>query len=470
MLSVAEPAHISDFDFDTHRLTFQSYGYAVDPSISNEPLDGGTKILGNIVAAATNRNKTVFETNSLIPKRKRKRNQDASDVDGFKGPWAKFENEKMDLNPKEEERLVLDEILAKRQKKQRKKNDTAIEEKTLCHVRDPNDYQGRSYLHVPQDVGVNLKSDDPPPRCFMPKKCIHTWKGHGNKVSAIKWFPKSAHLLLSCSVDKTIKIWEVYNERRCLRSYMGHKEAVRDISFNNDGTQFLSCGYDKYIKIWDTETGECLSRFTNGKTPYCVKFNPKEDKQHLIVAGTSNKKIICWDTRTGEIAQQYDRHLGSVNTITFIDENRSFVSTSDDKSLRAWEWDIPVDFKYIADPSMHSMPAVTLSPNNKWLACQSMDNKIALFSVSDRLRYIKKKTFTGHMVAGYACGLDFSPDLSYLVSGDADGKVYIWDWKTNKLCLKWKAHDDVCIDVLWHPHEASKVATAGWDGVIKYWD
>ena len=73
-------------------------------------------------------------------------------------------------------------------------------------------------------------------------------------------------------------------------------------------------------------------------------------------------------------------------------------------------------------------------------------------------------------VAGYACSVDFSPEMSYLISGDADGKLYIWDWKTTKLYSKFKAHDDVCISALWHPHETSKIATAGWDGVIKYWD
>lgn len=67
--------------------------------------------------------------------------------------------------------------------------------------------------------------------------------------------------------------------------------------------------------------------------------------------------------------------------------------------------------KYIADPSMHSMPAVTLSPNQKWLACQSMDNKIVIFSALNRFKFNRKKTFSGHMVAGYACSLDFSPDM-----------------------------------------------------------
>lgn len=73
--------------------------------------------------------------------------------------------------------------------------------------------------------------------------------------------------------------------------------------------------------------------------------------------------------------------------------------------------DIPVDMKYIADPTMHSMPAVTPSPNAKWLACQSMDNKIVIFSALNRFKMNRKKTFTGHMVAAYACQLDFSPDM-----------------------------------------------------------
>lgn len=464
-----EPSHLDHFQFETQRRTFHSYGYAVDPSVDDSV---GEKIVGNAEAAEASKSLTVFEATKKRPgdKRKRDANYNAGDLDNFTGPWAKYKDEVTVSKPSEEEQKDLDEILAKRNKRGKQTDDKISDEKFVLHIKDAYDYQGRSFLHAPQDVGVNLHSEDPPEKCYLPKKLIHTWSGHNKGISAIRWFPKTAHLMLSCSMDMKVKIWEVYNNRRCVQTYLGHKQAVRDICFNNEGNQFLSCAYDRYCKLWDTETGQCLSRFTSRKVPYCVRFNPDEEKQHLFVAGTSDKKIVCWDIRSGEVVQEYDRHLGAVNTITFVDQNRRMVTTSDDKSLRVWEWDIPVDFKYIADPTMHSMPAVSLSPNGKWLACQSMDNQIIIFNVLNRFKMMRKKVFKGHMVAGYACAIDFSPDMSYLVSGDADGKCYIWDWKTTKLYSKFKAHNDVCIGVLWHPHETSKVATAGWDGVIKYWD
>lgn len=49
-------------------------------------------------------------------------------------------------------------------------------------VKDAYDYQGRSYLHIPQDVGINLRSADIPDKCYLPKKQLHVWTGH-TKVS-----------------------------------------------------------------------------------------------------------------------------------------------------------------------------------------------------------------------------------------------------------------------------------------------
>lgn len=160
-------------------------------------------------------------------------------------------------------------------------------------VKDPLDYQGRSFLHAPHDVGVNLRSSAHPDKCFLPKSHIHSWTGHTKGISAIRLVPKTAHLLLSGSMDCRVKLWEVYKERRCIRTYFGHRQAVKDVGFNNDGTEFLSAAYDRYIKLWDTETGDVKHRFTSKKIPFCVKFHPDKSKQHLFVAGTSDKKIIC---------------------------------------------------------------------------------------------------------------------------------------------------------------------------------
>jgi pre-mRNA-processing factor 17 len=108
-----------------------------------------------------------------------------------------------------------------------------------------------------------------------------------------------------------------------------------------------------------------LKTFSTGKVPYVVKFHPDEDKQNVVLAGMSDKKIVQWDSDTGEITQEYDEHLGAVNTITFVDDNKRFVTSSDDKSLRVWDWNIPVVIKYISEPTMHSMPAVTMHPDGK---------------------------------------------------------------------------------------------------------
>lgn len=84
--------------------------------------------------------------------------------------------------------------------------------------------------------------------------------------------------------------------------------------------------------------------------------------------------------------------------------------------------------------------------------------------------------------------MGFSPDGKWISSGDGEGNVVFWDWKTGRIKSRLKAHSKVVIAHEWLPHETvrtylfatctathwliliqSKVITASWDGLIKLW-
>jgi len=480
-LGFVEDSAIEPFMFDEQYNTFHRYGYAADPSASL-----GTHIVGDFESLKRNDGASVYN----LPQREHKKQKlekkmlhkeeeeeeekkkVGEEVDNpaseewlkknRQSPWA-GKKEGLQTELTEEQKKYAQEHAEKKGEKE-KGEKVEIADKTTFHGKEERDYQGRSWIDPPKDAKA---TND---HCYIPKRWVHTWSGHTKGVSAIRFFPKYGHLLLSASMDTKVKIWDVFNSGKCMRTYMGHSKAVRDISFSNDGSRFLSAGYDRNIKLWDTETGKVISTFSTGKIPYVVKLHPDEDKQNVLLAGMSDKKIVQWDMNSGEITQEYDQHLGAVNTITFVDNNRRFVTSSDDKSLRVWEFGIPVVIKYISEPHMHSMPSISLHPNTNWLAAQSLDNQILIYSTRERFQLNKKKRFAGHIAAGYACQVNFSPDGRFVMSGDGEGRCWFWDWKTCKVFRTLKCHDSVCIGCEWHPLEQSKVATCGWDGMIKYWD
>ncbi|XP_031127937.1 pre-mRNA-processing factor 17-like isoform X2 [Ipomoea triloba] len=479
-LGFVENAAIEPFVFDEQYNTFQKYGYAFDPSANN--------FVGDMDALKKNDAISVYN----IPQHEQKKRKlekkkemmendqgdgeedvDAAEVDNpatevwlrknRKSPWS-GKKEGLQTELTEEQKKYAEEYAKKKgeEKGEREKGEHLVEKSTF-HGKEERDYQGRSWIAPPKDA--KPQND----HCYIPKRLVHTWSGHTKGVSAIRFFPKHGHLILSAGMDTKVKIWDVFNSGKCMRTYMGHSKAVRDIWFCNDGTKFLTASYDKNIKYWDTETGKVISTFSTGKVPYVVRLNPDEDKQNVLLAGMSDKKIVQWDINTGQITQEYDQHLGAVNTITFVDDNRRFVTSSDDKSLRVWEFGIPVVIKYISEPHMHSMPSISPHPNGNWLAAQSLDNQILIYSARERFQLNKKKRFAGHVVAGYACQVNFSPDGRFVLSGDGEGRCWFWDWKSCKVFRTLKCHDGVCIGCEWHPLEQSKVATCGWDGLIKYW-
>lgn len=372
---------INDFNFNEQYYTYKAFGFAQDPTdFSNNKIVGDVEKYQNpdmTKSAFMTTGKSQKEYKKKLKNRRMKYGDPASG--DFMGPWAIYEGEEIFKNMSgqltEEQKEIMQQIEEKRKK--RLEAEKEVENKILnftpssiFHLNEESDYQGRSFLEPPS----HLKNLDH--TCFIPKKLIHTYTGHTKSVQAIEFFPKIGHLALSCSLDGKVKLWDVLTHRKCVRTYMGHTEGVRDVSFDIDGKRFLSAGFDKNVQLWDTETGKVISTFPNKKIPFTVVFHPEEDKKNQFLVGTSCKHICQYDITSGKQIQSYDEHIGAINSITFVDNNRKFVSTSDDKKIFIWEYGLPVVVKHISEPQMQSIPAVALHPNGKYFVGQSLDNKV----------------------------------------------------------------------------------------------
>ncbi|RJE21811.1 splicing factor [Aspergillus sclerotialis] len=484
----AEQAAMSESTFAAQHRTFQSLGYTRNPALPGQ-------FIGNLDNAEQYGGRDVIQMKpskeaSAALRAKRQKKGDPSIVEGegaYLGPWAKYKDDdyeyemeavQADQELASDEEYVEDEIAPAHMPAMSKEatdyqDDSSRVETTEFHGSEQFDYMGRTYMHVPQDLNIDLKKEVGGIRNFVPKKLVHTWKSHTKPISSLRFFPNSGHLLLSSSADGKAKLWDVYHSRELLRTFSGHSKSITDTDFHPTGKTFLTASYDRQMKLWDTEYGKCLGRFSTGKTPHVVRFNPSPASSHEFLAGMSDKKIVQFDTRSGELVQEYDHHLAAINTITFVDDNRRFISTSDDKSLRAWEYGIPVPIKFIAEPYMFALTRAALHPNGKYVAFQSGDNQIVVYGATDKFRQNRKKSYRGHNNAGYAIDIKISPDGQFIASGDSGGYVCFWDWKTGKMYHKIQAGGKeggatTCLD--WHPQETSKFVTGGLDGAIRYWD
>jgi len=75
------------------------------------------------------------------------------------------------------------------------------------------------------------------------------WIGHSNSIFTLAYAPDGS-LLYSGARDARIKTWKVNEGHRQESETAAHLFAVNHIAFRSDGKHFLTCSMDKTIKVW----------------------------------------------------------------------------------------------------------------------------------------------------------------------------------------------------------------------------
>ena len=110
----------------------------------------------------------------------------------------------------------------------------------------------------------------------IPKKVFRVLPGHSGTVNRIHWsVPEYSHLLLTASMDATVRVWNVLcssDSDPCVRTLRVHGKAVKAARWSACGRHILSCGYDKFAKLTDVECGKVLSLQSSVLTCYCILY------------------------------------------------------------------------------------------------------------------------------------------------------------------------------------------------------
>jgi WD40 repeat protein len=124
---------------------------------------------------------------------------------------------------------------------------------------------------------------------------IHlNYKGHATAVHYC-CISDDWHRILSCSSDKTVKLWDRISGE-CLNTYTGHTKGARYCDMppgygrRTRGGMFLSCGWDRTIRLWNADTGfekQCITLYDS---VYQVKWGDETCRTIFAAmeAGTIN--------------------------------------------------------------------------------------------------------------------------------------------------------------------------------------
>jgi len=126
---------------------------------------------------------------------------------------------------------------------------------------------------------------------------LRVLSGHSKPVTCVEYLP-DGKLLLSCSIDQTIRIWNP-KDGALVRSLTNHTLAVNQVAAAtpSDGRLALavSAGEDRTIRVWQPTIGRMV-RFVRFDTPVsAVAWDVDGDR---VFAATKDQRLNSIDTQT----------------------------------------------------------------------------------------------------------------------------------------------------------------------------
>lgn len=288
-------------------------------------------------------------------------------------------------------------------------------------------------------------------------KLLSFSESHSNEVISFAFAP-NGKTLATGSLDRALKIWDVSTGRH-LRTILGHGGWVTSVHWSPDERYLLSGDTEGLIKIWDMQAIEMpIWPEERAASITATGFTPQNEL--LAIGLGANKNLKLWSLSNGKMPVD----LGPVEMVTgaAFSKEATLVAIAVPPEVRIYSVTTGTLISTLAHPG-RSVYSLQFSPDSTKLLSGNAEGDIIVSEVP-----------TGQIVRSLNSGNSFyravfSPDGQKIASADQDGKIRIWDvasWTIEKTLI---GHEGAVRLLCFSPNGQS-LASAGRDNTVRLWD
>lgn len=294
------------------------------------------------------------------------------------------------------------------------------------------------------------------------KPFVSSLSGHLDGVYCMAKHLTDLNLLLSGSADGEIRAWNL-GTKQCIWNSFAHTSFVRGLSFVPETRQFLSCSDDKTVKLWSLESEQRvpLTTFYTDCLINCVDHKRNEN----IFATAGGDSVQIWSHERTSPIQTFNWGADNVKHVRFnCTETDILASTSTDRAITLYDlrmndcigkvylqmrsnalcWN-PMEPYYfsvanedhncytfdmrfldsacnILKDHVSAVMDIDYSPTGQEIVTGSYDKTIRIFDV--RNGHSRDIYFTKRMQRLFC--VKYSMDSKYVLSGSDEGNIRLW--------------------------------------------
>uniref|UniRef100_A0A8C0P004 Apoptotic peptidase activating factor 1 n=1 Tax=Canis lupus familiaris TaxID=9615 RepID=A0A8C0P004_CANLF len=336
---------------------------------------------------------------------------------------------------------------------------------------------------------------------------VHVYDEHSEQVNCCHFTNNSHYLLLAtASSDCFLKLWDL-NQKECRNTMFGHTNSVNHCRFSPDDKLLASCSADGTLKLWDVKSAN-ERKSINVKQFFLNSEEPQEDMEVIVkccswsadgtrIMVAAKNKIFLWNMDSCLKVADCRGHLSWVHCVMFSPDGSSFLTSSDDQTIRLWETkkvcknsaivlkqEIDVVFQenevmVLAVDNIKRLQLINgktgqidylieaqvscccLSPHLQYIAFGGEDGAVEILELLNNRIFQSR---IGHKKT--VRHIQFTDDGKTLISSSDDSSIQVWNWQSEEYVFL-QAHQETVKD--FKLLKNSKLLSWSFDGTVKIW-